>query len=219
MNNIQTKSSNRIKIEISDLAKSFNYKNYLFQNLNYTISHDSFLAITGSNGTGKSTFIKMLAAISNSTKGKIEYFLDDKKIESKEFNSFYTFVAPYLNIYEEFSPIEMFDIYCKLKNIDKNVEKFEKLLSQYKLYHRKEDSIKTFSSGMKQRVKFCLAFYPKSSIIFLDEPMTNLDVEGIKISEDLINNAYESGSAILIASNDQNEINLCKNKLDLTEFA
>jgi len=106
-------------------------------------------------------------------------------------------------------------IYCKFKNIILNKNRFNHLLDTFKLTKRKNDPIKSFSSGMKQRIKYILAFQNYNEIIFLDEPFSNLDNEGINSVKRLIEKHYEQGSAIVIAGNDDREISLCNGILEL----
>ncbi len=69
---------------------------------------------------------------------------------------------------------------------------------------------------MKQRVKLILALCYQSDLIFLDEPSSNLDEEGIAWFEDTVRSITDK--TVLIATNLKNEINLCSEKILLKNF-
>ena len=80
----------------------------------------------------------------------------------------------------------------------------------FKLTHKKNEPIKTFSSGMKQRFKYILALQNDFEILILDEPMTNLDINGINIVKEIIRMKKDNNGAVIIATNDEREIELCQ---------
>ncbi len=197
------------------ISKNFDHYIKVFSNVDFNLTNSSSLAITGPNGSGKSTLIKIMAAVLSYSFGKLSFNINGKELAQKDYISHYSFVAPYLQIYEEFTPKEMLEIYCKFKNESVDHVKFDLLLNMFNLSKRKNEAIKSFSSGMKQRMKYILAFHTINEIILLDEPFTNLDHEGIDVVSSLIEDYRKSGSSIVIASNDDREINLCTDILDL----
>jgi heme exporter protein A len=63
---------------------------------------------------------------------------------------------------------------------------------------------------MKQRMKFILALQSNPTILFLDEPTSNLDNEGIETINSIIKNHSDKGGAVVIATNEEREKALCK---------
>lgn len=197
------------------LEKKFDQYIKVFSGIDFQLSNTSSLAITGPNGCGKSTLLKIMAGVLTKTSGELNFRIYGKNIRNSEFLRHYSFVAPYLNIYEEFTPFELTKIYCSFKGESFDDQRFNHLLHIFNLKKRKNTPINSFSSGMKQRMKYILAFHHQNEIILLDEPFTNLDIHGIDILKELIHEFRKSGSAIVIASNDDREIELCSNTLDL----
>jgi heme exporter protein A len=118
-------------------------------------------------------------------------------------------------LYEEFSDIEHIDLYLKLKGLNTNENKAKELLEIFNLNKTGNKYISKFSSGMKQRVKYILAMITEPEILFLDEPFTNLDENGIRIVEGVISEHLSAGGAVIIASNDEREMSSCKRMIEL----
>ena len=70
---------------------------------------------------------------------------------------------------------------------------------------REFELVKNYSSGMKQRLKYIFALMSDPKILFLDEPTSNLDKEGINIVYDIMN-SQKMKNILLLATNDQADL-------------
>ncbi|MCX7736390.1 MAG: ABC transporter ATP-binding protein [Candidatus Kapabacteria bacterium] len=206
---------NNLKLIANSLSKSFYLNKPIFSDISFKLQSTDIFGIAGENGSGKSTLLKILAGVSTPSAGTVNIFIDEKKIDNSNHFEILGFVSPYLSIYEEFTPIEHFYIASKIKGTKQNSSLEIELLKKFKLFNRKNDQIKTFSSGMKQRIKFILAFSSQPKIVFLDEPFTNLDNEGINIVRELIEQHKINNGITIIASNDDREKSLCNEIIEL----
>jgi heme exporter protein A len=150
-------------------------------------------------------------------KGKIVHKNSDKEIIPEKLHNYIGFVSPYLVLYEEFSAWENLIYYAKIRGILLDRDLVKDLLERFLLYNRRDDLIKTYSSGMKQRMKFVFALIHKPQLLILDEPTSNLDEEGKTSAYDLIKAKAEE-SIVVIASNEQTDLNLCGEILDLNNY-
>lgn len=200
-----------------NLTKSFS-NDTIFSDLSLSLSNGTVLAVTGKNGSGKSTLLKILATVLKPNSGTLELLIDNKAIKNESIISHIGFVAPYLNLYEEFTPVDLFRIFSKIRNKKFDEDQTKDLLKRFELFDRRRDQIYKFSSGMKQRVKYILALINDPFILFLDEPSTNLDESGISMAADIINDFKSSNKAVIIASNDKNEIALSTNSISIMDY-
>lgn len=207
-----------ININLESLSKKVSASELLFKNMNYSINAGEVIAITGPNGSGKSTLLKILAGVMKPTDGKIIVNINNQDINIDNFYKYFGFVAPYLNLYEEFNPIEHLRVICKMRNIKFSNEIAMNYLEQFNLQEHYLKPIKAFSSGMKQRMKMILAILNHPSILFLDEPFSNLDEEGISNFEKIIDDFHNRGNVIFIASNDEREISLSNKKINILNY-
>jgi heme exporter protein A len=207
---------NSYHISAEKITKSYG-RRLVFKDLNFSFSGTGIWGIAGPNGSGKSTLVKLIAGIISPTKGKIIHKINEKNIENEDLHKFIGFVSPYLVLYDEFTAEENLLHFAKIRGISFNKEKVDLLLSEFLLYERRNDLLKGYSSGMKQRMKFIFALMHSPFLIILDEPTTNLDNSGKDSVYKIIND--ESASSIVItASNEQNDLAFCKEIIHLENY-
>jgi ABC-type multidrug transport system ATPase subunit len=159
-----------MKIELDRVSKKFGSQ-WIFRNISATFDSNSSYAITGPNGSGKSTLLKIISGIVTPNQGNVVYFLKGKVIPSNEIYTQISYSAPYLELPEELNMTELIDFHGQLKPFSRITS--SELLKVLEIPADKQ--IRDCSSGMKQRVKFALAYYTDSRILLLDEPTANMD--------------------------------------------
>jgi len=199
---------NTISLDANGLGKDFNRRS-IFRDISFSLKIGDSLAITGKNGAGKSTLIKILAGLLQPSKGSVQYYLNDIPIGIEKFKHNIGFVSPYLNLYEEFTAIENLYLLTRIRTAsDTGQEKLKEVLSAVSLWHRRDDIVGTFSSGMKQRLKYAFALLHNPLVLILDEPTSNLDSEGFEFVQHLVQTNKET-HIIIIATNDRSEVRWC----------
>ncbi len=207
---------NNYSVKAESLSKTFG-RRLIFSGLNFEFNHNGIYGISGPNGSGKSTLVKIIAGLLSPTKGKVNHFIEGKEIPSEKLHNHIGFVSPYLILYEEFSAWENLDLFSKIRNVNFNREKIEYLLKKFLLFERKDDLVKTYSSGMKQRMKFIFAMMHSPDLLILDEPTSNLDDEGKESVYGIIRE-QGSESIILLASNERADLELCGEKIVIQKY-
>ena len=203
-------------VEASGLNKSFG-RRLIFNDLHFKFDKAGVYGISGPNGSGKSTLVKIIAGIIGASKGKIVHKLSDKEIIEEHLHDYIGFVSPYLVLYEEFSTYENMKLFAQIRGVNFNQERVDYLLNKFLLFKRKDDLLKTYSSGMKQRVKFIFALMHTPQLLILDEPTSNLDDEGKNSVYELIREEGQK-NIVLIASNEKNDLELCSEIVYLEKF-
>jgi ABC-type multidrug transport system ATPase subunit len=203
-------------VEAVDLNKSFG-RRLIFNDLRFNFNKAGVYGISGPNGSGKSTLVKIIAGIIGASKGKIVHKLNDIQIDEEHLHNHLGFVSPYLVLYEEFSTYENLILFSEIRGISFNKERVDYLLNNFLLYKRKDDLLKTYSSGMKQRVKFIFALMHSPQLIILDEPTSNLDDEGKNCVYELVKEEGQK-NIVLIASNEKHDLELCSDIVYLEKY-
>jgi ABC-type multidrug transport system ATPase subunit len=204
-----------LEIKLSEAGKRYQYE-WIFRNLSLQIPSCTKVAIIGSNGSGKSTFLRCLSGQIPLTEGQVVYSWKEKPVLEQDIYRILTISAPYLELPEEYTLKELLDFHFKFKNIIRgfdlrelpHVMYLEKSLNKQILY---------FSSGMKQRLKLGLCFFSDSPLLLLDEPASNLDQKGLEWYQDLIKH-YGSDKTIFICSNDPREYSFCDEILNIEDY-
>lgn len=201
-------------IQLKNLTKRFNQER-VFENITYSFESGNHYAITGSNGSGKSTLIQIIAGSTLPSKGEIKYSCNGSDIPVEEIFSEVSLAAPYLDIIQEFTLLEMLEFHFKFKKLIPGGSISTIIEDAY--FHGAEDKfIKNFSSGMKQRLKLALAFYSDTPILLLDEPTSNLDQKAIDWYHKKLDSVRNR--LMIIASNQPEEYRTCKYKIDIEQF-
>ena len=206
----------KYSVEANELNKTFG-RRLIFNCINFRYDENGVFGISGPNGSGKSTLVKIIAGLISPTKGKIIHKNSGKEIIPEKLHNHIGFVSPYLVLYEEFTAWENLNIFSKIREIKLDKDYAKDLLNRFLLYNRKDDFIKTYSSGMKQRMKFIFALIHHPELLIFDEPTSNLDEEGKNSVYEIIEDKSKE-SIIIIASNDKADLNLCPEILDLKTF-
>ncbi len=198
-----------MKIIATGIHKKFRQE-WVFKALNYTFESGKSYAIVGQNGAGKSTLLKTLAQYSLPNKGKVEF-----EGITEDVNKQISFAAPYSELIEEFTLPELLNFLIQIDFLSTRWD-FNTFTSFIDLRPSETKYIKNFSSGMRQKVKLGIALASDRPILCLDEPTSNLD----ETAKNWFYRALESQrhKLILIASNEQAEINLCTDQLAIADY-
>ena len=203
-----------IEIKLDNLSKRFNQE-IIFKNLNYHFSAGNCYAITGANGSGKSTLLKTIAGFSLPSKGSLKYLLNGELIALDEIYKYISIASPYMELIEDFTLQELLKYHSRFKAFKEELSVGE-VIDEMGLTNARKKTVKNFSSGMKQRVKLGLAFFSRAHVTFLDEPTTNLDVQGAEWYQKQLKKIADR--LIIIASNQKEEYYLSNYNLTLAEF-
>jgi len=203
-------------LHIENLVKYFG-RRLVFNGINASFKSKNIYGVAGPNGSGKSTFVKIIANLISPTRGIVTHKYEDKIIINEELHNYIGFVSPYLFLYDEFTAEENLIYFSKIRGISFDRKYSDFLLSELNLIDRKNDLVRSYSSGMKQRLKFIFALLHKPPLIILDEPTSNLDNIGKEKVYELISKEGEK-NLVIIASNELDDLKLCSQVLNLEDF-
>ena len=205
-----------MQIHLTAASKRFN-KEWIFSNLDFSFVTGQHYALIGNNGSGKSTLLQIIAGYIGLTKGQINWVnAAGQPIDSTNIYQHISIAAPYLELVEEFTALEQIAFHQQFKSIQSDIQAID-ILEKIGLSKAADKQIRNFSSGMKQRLKLALAIFDQAPILLLDEPCSNLDQEGIQTYHQLMQ-AYAMHKLIIVASNDPQEYQFCKQQLSLSDF-
>ena len=191
-----------MKIELDKVSKKFGSQ-WIFREVSATFEQGVPAAIVGANGSGKTTLLKIISGIVSPNEGTVKY-TDGIAIPVDEIYQYISYTSPYLELPEELTLLELLQFHTTLKPLHQiSIEAFIKSIDI-----PADKEIRNCSSGMKQRVKFALAYYSISSILLLDEPTANMD------------HHWRDWSLALIQNQPQKRITvICSNELYEYDFA
>lgn len=203
-------------LSVSGLTKIFG-RRLIFRGIDMEIAGPGIYGISGINGSGKSTFVKIIAGLLTPSKGMVEHKLGGKKAEDEELPGIIGLASPYLMLYDEFTAEENIDFFSKVRGGNFSSERMRNLFEYFGLTERKDDLLKTYSSGMKQRVKFIFALQHQPQLLILDEPVSNLDIAGKNQIYDMVRE-YAKNHVVVVASNEESDLALCSRVIYLGDY-
>jgi ABC-type multidrug transport system ATPase subunit len=166
-----------MQVTLNDIGKRFSQK-WVFKGLNMQFDSGLHYAVTGKNGSGKSTFMLIAAGYLSPTRGKVGWSINGDPLPPETVYERLSLASPYLELIEEFTLEEIILFHQKFKPFIDGFDK-ERLIELSGLKDSRTKALRHFSSGMKQRVKLMLAIMSKTSLVLLDEPCANLDNDGV----------------------------------------
>ena len=192
-------------VETFDLCKKGG-KKYRIKNVNMSVPRGSIYGFLGPNGAGKTTTMKLMLGLIRPDGGSIEVL--GKKMSPKSRFSINKHTGSLIEspgFYGHLSAQENLEIIAKYKNLGK--KDIKEVLETVHLYDRKDDKVKNYSLGMKQRLGIAMALMGRPELIILDEPTNGLDPAGINEIRNLIKSIPRIyGSTVIISSHLLSEV-------------
>ena len=190
----------------------------LFRRLSFRLEGGQTLAVTGANGAGKSTLLQLLAGVLTPSKGRVRLCVEAGEVAPDVRPLHAGLVAPYLNVYDDFSARENLAFLARVRRLPEAARRTEAALALVGLEGRADDRVRTFSSGMKQRVKYAAALLAEPPLLLLDEPAANLDAAGLAMVERVIGHQRAEGGLLVVATNDPAEAARLDRALRIEDF-
>ena len=204
-----------MQISLSETGKRFN-RDWIFRNFSFHFTSGGTYAITGPNGSGKSTLLQIIAGAVAASEGTIKYSNGDKDVSSENIYRYISITAPYQELIEEMSIVEFLTFHHKFKPLLTGFSAND-IAEFVQLAGAAGKQIRYYSSGMKQRAKLAQAFFSDSPVLFLDEPCTNLDEDGIALYHRLVAE-YSKNRTVIVSSNSIEEYGFCKENISMSDI-
>lgn len=178
--------SGKITVELNDVCKTYDGKNYVLENLNMIISRGEKIALVGNNGAGKSTLTRIIAGLEPVNDGTVKYgHLVDLKFFAQNRAEELSTDKTVLEVMEETSTaVTAKDLRTILGSfLFKGDDVFK--------------NVKVLSGGEKSRLALAKMLIEPSNFLILDEPTNHLDMK----SKEVLGNALKQykGSVVVVS--------------------
>jgi len=188
-----------IAIKTTNLTKSFQGKE-IVSNVSMTVKKGEIYGFLGPNGAGKTTIMKMLLNLVKPTAGIVQIFDEELTPTSFKMLNRIGSIIEYPIFYDKLSAFDNLQIHCEYMGYY-NKQAIHDALRLVGLKNIRDNSVRDFSLGMKQRLGIARAIITKPELLILDEPINGLDPAGIKEIRNLFRMlTKEYGITLLISS-------------------
>ena len=188
-------------IEIKNVIKKYG-DNVALNDISFNVNDGEIFAFIGHNGAGKTTLIKSIVGIHDFESGDI--LINGKSIKKNplECKKEMAFVPDNPELYENMKAIDFINFICDMYEIDyetrdKNIKKYAKL---FEIEDNLNDTINSFSHGMKQKIALISALAHEPKILIMDEPFVGLDPKAVFDFKEIMNEMIKEKKTIFFST-------------------
>jgi Cu-processing system ATP-binding protein len=191
-------------IETSQLFKRYGEVEAV-RGVDLRVEAGQVFGLIGHNGAGKSTLFKMMLGLVPATRGEIR--IAGQSVSGPRFREVRRtigYLPENVAFYDNLTGAETLAFFARLKGADRR--DCAPLLERVGLAHAAGRRVKGYSKGMRQRLGFAQALLGTPKLLFLDEPTTGLDPEGIREFYAIVRELRGGGATIVLTSHILSEI-------------
>ncbi len=188
-------------IEIKNVTKKYGDKTAI-KDITFNVDDGEIFAFIGHNGAGKTTLIKSIVGIHEFDEGDI--IINGKSIKEDAIGckKEMAFVPDNPETYENMKAIDFINFICDMYEVDqetreKNIKKYAKL---FEIEDKLNDTIESFSHGMKQKVVLISALAHDPKILIMDEPFVGLDPKAVFDMKNIMKEMCKEGKTIFFST-------------------
>lgn len=201
---------NNYAIEVENLTKRFG-DFYAVDHINFQVKPGEIFGFLGANGAGKSTTIRMLCALLESTEGSARVGGFDINKEPEKIKDNIGYMSQRFSLYEDLTVEENINFFGRVYGLTNGEIQKRKdwVLEIANLKGREKSITGTLSGGWKQRLALGCAVLHKPRIVFLDEPTSGVDPVMRRKFWELINDLSAEGVTVLVTTHFLEEAEYC----------
>ena len=196
-----------MKLSVSHITKAYEGRTIL-KDCSFCFDRNITYVLMGSNGSGKSTFLRICALLENPDSGEIEYTAGDAPLhQDMELRRRITLVLPRIGVFNTTVFKNMaYGLKIRRAHHAEIEQKVSRTLAFVGLEHKKKQHALTLSSGETQRLGIARALIIEPEILFLDEPTASIDQENTEIIESIVRTMKKEGrTTVILTTHDRDQ--------------
>lgn len=173
----------------------------LFSDINIELHAGQLLYVTGENGAGKTSLLRILVGLSSPSNGTVRIDSHNVHTDPQAASQHLLYFGHKLGVSQLLTPLENLDFWCKQNNIDSNRKRIYATLSELGLTGLEDIAVKNLSAGQQRRVALAKLWLKSNAKLWvLDEPFTALDVHLISELEHKLTAFLQAGGGVIMTS-------------------
>ena len=199
----------KFAIDVSGLTKIFDNK-VVVDNISLKVKKGSVFGFLGSNGSGKTTTIRMICGLLTATQGSGHCLGYDIKTQHAEIKAHIGYMPQKFSLYGGLTVYENLLFFAQVYQIPNPKKAIEEILDDLELSPYKSMKTSNLSGGWKQRITLGCSLLHKPALLFLDEPTAGVDPKARKSFWDyLYKLSRRDGTTILVTTHYMDEAEKC----------
>ncbi len=184
-------------IEVEDLVKHYGAV-HAVDGISFTVQEGEILGFLGHNGAGKTTTIRVLTGRARPTSGHASVVGHDVVRERERMKPLINLVFEDQNLYARLTGRENLELFAELYGVPRS--RVAELLEAVGLTAAAKRKVKTYSSGMKQRLLVARALINRPRVLFLDEPTRGLDPTSAREVRAMVREQARQGTTVFLTT-------------------
>ncbi len=203
-------NNNEIIIKTENLTKHFG-QSVAVDSLSFEIKQGEIFGLVGPDGAGKTTTMRLLAAIMDPTAGNATIAGFDLRRQPERIKEHIGYMAQQFALYGDLNVLENLNFFADVYGVRGKVrrERIERLLNFARLTEFTDRRGGRLSGGMKKKLGLACALVHAPDILYLDEPTTGVDPVSRREFWDILTNLHVDGTTILVNTPYMDEAERC----------
>jgi heme exporter protein A len=186
-------------IQVQGLAKAFG-RHIVLRDVNIDLPRGKRLAIVGPNGAGKTTLFRILATLSKPTKGTVRVAGLDLATDAEDARRQIGYLSHQPLLYDYLTGQENLEFFGRMYDVPNLNRRITDVLDHVGMNTRRNDLVRTYSRGMRQRLAIARSLLHNPAILLLDEPYTGLDQQAEEMLDALLVGGSDTPRTIMLTT-------------------
>jgi ABC-2 type transport system ATP-binding protein len=195
-------------IDVHDVTKKFGDR-VVVNNIAMQVRHGEIYGFLGPNGSGKTTFLRMLCGLLKPDSGSGQCLDYDFRMQSAEIKKHVGYMTQRFSFYEDLTIEENLDFIARIYGVPQRKAAVEKSLERLGMVERRKQLAGELSGGWKQRLALSACLIHEPQLLLLDEPTAGVDPKARRDFWDEIQQLAGSGLTVLITTHYMDEAERC----------
>jgi len=192
-------------LQIENLRYSYDGNKYILRNFNLSINKNEVIKIIGPNGSGKTTFLKILMGIIDDENLVYAAYLNGKQVKFSDIKFKFSYVPDRIYLLENLSGFKNIKFFSYIFNENEYTKKVYEFCNLLNIDMYLKQPILEYSAGMRQKLFIAMMLAKNAELYLMDEPFNSLDKESKVALANIICEMKKQDKSFLIVSHSDND--------------